>query len=65
MGYLMNTYLFFRNSKISKLQRWKKYLEKILKNQVMIDKNKKFDTCFRVIFDHYCQKVIFGGEVRH
>ena len=42
MGYLMNTYLFFRNSKISKLQRWKKYLEKILKNQVMIDKNKKF-----------------------
>ena len=44
---------------------YEKYLAKGREIMQNWTRPENFDMCFCVRFDHNCQKLIFGGEIRH
>lgn len=42
-----------------------KIRSQIYKNQVNGTRTENFHVCFFIIFDHHCQKPIFGRETGH
>ena len=55
---------YTKKTKIN-LQSVIKYFSKVKQTKENWTRPQNCDTCFCVSFDHYCQKLFFGGETGH